>query len=138
MLNKRVLAVTAIVALAGGVAGAIGGGLIMAAIDLATGGPAAFDWNDLSFYGVATGLGFVHGLVLGPVLAWAFLRDTPLWRAIGETAVAASIGAAVAIFSGLSLVVASVSALAAAGLAATRLRLATNRRNRASLPRTPE
>ena len=127
MVNRRVLIVTALVALMGGVAGALGGGLIMAAIDFATGDAFRFDANSLPFYGVATGIGFAHGLVLGPALAWAFLRDTPLWRAIGETAVAASVAAAIAIFSGLSVFVASGCALAASGLAATRLRISAKR-----------
>lgn len=128
MLNRRVLAVTGIVALLGGVAGAIGGGLVMAAIDAATGSAFRFAPGDLGFYGVAIGIGFAHGVVLGPALAWAFLRDTPLWRAIGETAIAASVGAAIAIFSGFSIFAASGAALAASGLAATRLRISQSRR----------
>ena len=126
-MNIRALLVTAIVAALGGVAGAIGGGVIMAAIDLVTGGTSGLTAANLPFYGVATAIGFAHGLILGPVLAWAALRNAPLWRAIGETAVAASIGAAVAIFSETGILVASVCALAASGLATARLRLEMKR-----------
>lgn len=127
-MNRRALSVTAIIAALGGVAGALGGGLIMAAIDVVLGGPIGISASDLPFYGVATAVGFAHGMILGPALAWAALRDAPLWRAIGETAVAASIGAAVAILSGTGLIVASVAALLASGVAATRLRFEVKRR----------
>ncbi len=133
-MNRRALTVTAIVAALGGVAGAIGGGLIMAAIDIVASGGVRPSLESLPFYGVATAIGFVHGLVLGPVLAWAALRTAPLWRAIGETAVAASIGAAVAIFSGAGIPLASLGALVAASAAAGRLRLEMNRRAAAELP----
>jgi hypothetical protein len=126
-MNRRALVVTGIVALAGGVAGAAGGGLIMAAIDIATGSPFKLDANTIAFYAFAKGIGFAHGFVLGPVLAWTFLRDAPLWRAVGETALAASIAGGVAILAGLSIFAASGAAILASGLAAIRLRRSLRR-----------
>ena len=133
MLSRRLVVVTSVVALLGGVAGAVGGALILAAMSLVVGSPL-HGIQDAAFFGVAGLIGFVHGAVLGPVLTWALMREVPLWRAIGETAVAASAVAAVVMFSGFSLIAASAGALAAALLAAGRLKLASQRTARPQLP----
>jgi hypothetical protein len=119
----RKLAVTGFIALLGGLAGAVGGALSMLAITMLTGLGSA----DAVFFGVAGMIGFAHGVVLGPSLAWLLLRKVPLWRAIGEPAVVASAVASVVIVAGFSLYAASAGALGAAALAALRLRAASRK-----------
>jgi hypothetical protein len=133
LIARRLLVVTCVVALLGGVVGAVGGALVLAAMSLVAGSPL-HGLLEPAFFGVAGLIGFVHGAVLGPVLTWAWMRDVPLWRAIGETAVAASAVAAVVMFSGFSLIAASASALAAALLAAGRLKFSSRRKARTELP----
>ncbi len=133
MLTRRLLVVTSVVALLGGAAGAVGGALVLAAISLVAGSPL-HGLLAPAFFGVAGLIGFVHGAVLGPVLTWALMRDVPLWRAIGETAVAASAVAAIVMFSGFSLIAASAGAFAAALLAAGRLKFSAQRKARSELP----
>lgn len=136
MLTRRLLVVTSVVGLLGGAAGAVGGALVLAAMSLVAGSPL-HGLLQPAFFGVAGLIGFVHGAVLGPVLTWALMRDVPLWRAIGETAVAASAVAAVVMFSGFSLIAASAGAFAAALLAAGRLKFSARRKARAELPPGP-
>lgn len=136
MLTRRLVVVTSVVALLGGVAGAVGGALVLAAMSVVAGSPM-HGLLEPAFFGVAGLIGFVHGAVLGPALTWALMRDVPLWRAIGETAVAASAVAAIVMFSGFSLIAASAGALGAALLAAGRLKFRSQRKARAELPPGP-
>jgi hypothetical protein len=136
MITRRLLAVTSVVALLGGAAGAVGGALVLAAMSLVVGSPL-HGIQDAAFFGVAGLIGFVHGAVLGPALTWALMRDVPIWRAIGETAVAASAVAAVVMFSGFSLLAASAGALGAALLAAGRLKVSAGRKAKTALPPGP-
>lgn len=127
MISRRILAVTGVVALVGGVVGAAGGTLILAVMSFAIGSPL-HGIRDAAIFGIAGLIGFVHGALLGPLLSWALMREIPIWRAIGETAIAASAVAAVVIFSGFSLIAASAGAFAAALLAAGRLKVSWQRR----------
>lgn len=71
--------------------------------------------------GVSSAIGAAFGVVLGPAFAWTLLRRVPLWRAIGETALAAAIGAGVAFVYPI-VVTPFVAALSASTGAAFRLR----------------
>ena len=122
MFSARAIAVTALVALLGGIAGALCGAGIMGALALVRGVPLISGREDLVFFGLAGALGFVHGFILGPLLSWILLRDAPLWRAIGETALAASAAAAIAMLARLGLPAASACALGASLAAAGRLK----------------
>lgn len=78
--------------------------------------------------GVSAAIGAAYGTVLGPLLSWTLLRRVPLWRAIIEPAIVA----ALTVGTVLSLQLSSDLVLFAApvvtsGLAALRLRLATDR-----------
>jgi hypothetical protein len=91
---KRTLAVIALLVALASLAGAVTGVLVLIVVGLVfAGGNAslAASWNALS---AAAGLGAVAGAVSGPLIAFAFLRRVPLWRATMETAGAAGIGAA--------------------------------------------
>jgi MFS family permease len=119
----RALGVTLFLGLLGGIAGAVGGTLIVGGILLATHLPTEF--GSVRFvFGVASAVGCVFGVMVGPVLAWLFLRHVPIWRAIAETAVAAGIVATVSLTFGSSLWAMVGWSLAGASLAAIRLRRA--------------
>lgn len=49
--------------------------------------------SDIEFItAVTVMIGTTCGVFRGPLVAWMLLRRAPLWRAIGETAIAAAIG----------------------------------------------
>jgi hypothetical protein len=93
----RILAVTSLIAVLGGIAGALLGAVLLAAIVSITQGTASLGDDNLIAYFTASAIGFANGVVVGPVLAWLFLRHVPLWRAVGEAAVGAAVGASLAI-----------------------------------------
>jgi hypothetical protein len=91
---KRTLAVIALLVALASLAGAVTGVLVLLVVGLVfSGGSAALapNWNAVS---ASAGLGAVSGAVTGPLIAFAFLRRVPLWRATIETAGAAGVGAA--------------------------------------------
>jgi hypothetical protein len=53
--------------------------------------PVLFGWD---FYGAAAAFGAAVGAVMGPPIAFVFLRRVPLWRATVQVAGAAGLGAA--------------------------------------------
>ena len=124
---KRVLGVTGLVALLGAAGGALGGIVIAsivqvhAAVTAPPGSTLQPPFLAITMFAAAFGATF--GLVLGPLYAWSLLRRVPLWRAIGETALAAAIGAGggFVLFATTSAPFAGALALSAA--AAVRLRI---------------
>jgi hypothetical protein len=94
----RVGKATLLIAVIGAVGGVIGGiavaTVVLIAVGFVTGEQLSNTiWSSLpAVLSVTTGLGALYGSVLGPLYAWTMLRRAPLWRAIGETAVAATIG----------------------------------------------
>jgi hypothetical protein len=115
----RVAAITGLLGVLGGVAGALGGALIMTALTMFEGGPY---FSFLELLGIAGGVGFTFGVVAGPTLGWTLLRRVPLWRAVGETAAAAGVAVTVALALGASMTATFVWPAAAALAAALRLR----------------
>ena len=113
----RILGVTALVSIVGGLAGAALGVLVMAIVALVTG-----DWQFLMALQWAGAVGLVIGGLLAPIMTWLFLRRVPLWRASIETAFAATIGFAVGAVLGIAVPLALASALTCSLLAALRLK----------------
>ena len=118
----RILGVTALVSIVGGLAGAALGVFATAGL-LALTRTWAF-WGLESLFLVATVIGFVVGGFLAPIMTWLFLRRVPLWRASIETAFAATIGFALGAVTGVAVPLAMASALTCSLLAALRLKRA--------------
>ena len=91
---SRVVGVTAGLAVASAVAGAVVADAVLATALVITQGPLAV-FRDPIVYLVGGVVGAACGLVCGPVAAWTMLRNVPLGRAILEPSVAAAIGGAV-------------------------------------------
>lgn len=117
----RIIAVTALLAALGGVAGGLGGLLIVAAVALLT---RSGTGGLLVVVEIGSAIGFGFGLLAGPTLAWAMLRRAPIWRAIGETALAAGMASTLAMVMSWNLVQSVWWAGAASLAAAFRLRYA--------------
>ena len=117
----------------GGLAGALGGMLLMLGISIVLNAPLS-PRALLPAFGFAAMIGFGVGVVGGPVLTWLFLRRTPIWRAIGETALGAGLATAIAFPFVLGPWMLTASALGGATLAALRLRHAS-RKSAGALPR---
>ena len=115
-------------ALLGGLAGAFGGALIGLGLVALIGGGGMPTWKLLQgVLGTAGVVGFGVGLVSGPVLSWTLLRRAPIWRAIGEPAVGAGLGASISFAFSIGFWPMIGVALATATLAALRLRRSVNR-----------
>jgi len=84
----RVVLVTAGLAGAGGVAGAVVAMATFTLLAWATNGPVF----DLVAYLVTGIVGAACGVVLGPAVAWLLLRSVPLGKAILQTSIGAAIG----------------------------------------------
>jgi hypothetical protein len=137
---RQVVSATAIVAVLGGIGGALGGAVIATVfglVDLLDGG-SVWIFTAENFRGVSLVAGIVgafSGAVLGPLFTWTLLRRAPLWRAISETAFAAAVS--VGLLLGLAppwlgggwLAIGGVTVLGST-VAAYRLRLEINRRNK--------
>jgi hypothetical protein len=121
----RVAAVTGLLVLFGAVAGSVVAFLILSGMALVLSDMSLFG---LSVIGIAASIGAASGAVLGPAIAWLFLRTIPLGKAILHTSVGAAIGAALALAipRGAFLFVLG-AATAGALLAALRLRLAARK-----------
>ena len=117
----RIIAVTALLAALGGVAGGLGGLLIVAAVALLVRSGAGGLMVALE---IGSAVGFAFGLLAGPTLAWTMLRRAPIWRAIGETALAAGMASTLAVVMSWSLIQSVWWAAAASLAAAFRLRYA--------------
>lgn len=115
----RILGVTGLVSLLGGLAGAVLGLLVIAILGLVTG--------DFQFFMAlvwAGTVGLVIGGLLAPIMTWLFLRRVPLWRASLETAFAATLGFAASAILNVAVPVALATTLACSLLAALRLKRA--------------
>lgn len=119
----RILGVTALVAMVGGLAGAAIGVLASVGFLALIRTGDAF-WEVGTILQVATAVGFVIGGFLAPVMTWLFLRRVPLWRASIETAFAGTIGFVLGAVTGVALPLAMASALTCSLLAALRLKRA--------------
>ena len=125
-MNTRVLAVTAVLALLGGLAGALGGSLIGLGVLLFVGG--APSWEIIrGVFTTAGAIGSGVGFVAGPVLSWTLLRRAPIWRAILEPALGAGLAASVAFPFDIHFFAVIGASLLGATLAALRLRRSVNR-----------
>jgi hypothetical protein len=85
----RILRVTAIVAILGGLAGALASALVIGGMILFIIPHSAEIGTLVEVFLTGTLIGFVVGGILSPIAAWLFLRRVPLWRASTETAFAA-------------------------------------------------
>ena len=93
----RILAVTAGLAMAGGVFGALAAMIPVGAISAWFG----FDGDIVAtVLAVAGGTGAVLGAVLGPAVGWAVLRTVPLGRAIGGTFLGTLVGGCIGLAAG--------------------------------------
>lgn len=118
----RVLAVTATLAILGGLAGAIGGCVVIAIAMIFEGSPGPYI-TMLDLLAVASAAGGVCGLLVAPLLSWTMLRNVPIWRSATETALAAGAAATGAlILTGGNPASSLVATAIAALLAAARLR----------------
>lgn len=135
----RVVGVTALLAALGGLAGALGGTLIALGLLLLTEGSPSFGIL-MAVLRTAAFVGFCVGGLAGPVLAWTLLRQAPIWRAIGETALAAGLTAALSLAADLSHTLEIGFwpmigwSVVGASLAALRLRVASRSQPRVALP----
>lgn len=120
---RRVVAITAGLAVAGAVVGGVLGGLLASLIGLFA---APVEWSSEVFL-AGVEFGAVVGFVLAPIAAWTLMRRVPLWRAIAETALGTTIGAGVGLLlqPRFPLLILSPVILGVVGftLAALRLRL---------------
>lgn len=89
---RRVLAVTAGLAAAGLVVGAVLGAIAGGAA-LAMVGDRASARDTTIVIGIAAGVGGGLGLVLAPAAAWLLMRHVPIGRAVAETALGTALGA---------------------------------------------
>ena len=131
---RRVLAVTAGLAVAGLVVGAVvgvvvAGAFIALSLLTTTGGV----WNVGSTLLFSAMFGGALGMVLGPIAAWLLMRHVPIGRALGQTAIGTAIGS----FLGLVLVMFPVLlipfpplVLGLAGFAAAAVRLRLTHRKK--------
>lgn len=86
-------------------------------------------------YWIAGGFGAVIGGSLGPFLAWALLRDVPLWRVFAATAAGAILWGAIGFLgSGFNPVVALGTATVGVVVSAVRLRTCTRLTPRGTRP----
>ena len=130
----RILAVTGALALVGALAGAVGGVLLFGLFVAVLGVPMNSSVSVWQALGVASAAGGVCGIVAAPILSWTVLREVPIWRSAGETALVAGIStmAAFVLLAVSPLVTLSIPILATV-LAAARLRSSyRKRRSRAA------
>ena len=132
MRLRRILTVTATLALVGALGGALGGVLLFGLFVAVLGVPMNSSVSVWQALGVASAAGGVCGIVAAPILSWTVLREVPIWRSAGETALIAGFStmAAFVLFAVSPLVTLSLPMLATV-LAAARLRWSyRNRRSR--------
>jgi hypothetical protein len=93
----RVLGVTAGLAAASAVAGAVVANTVLGVALLISQGPLAV-FRDPFIYAIGGAVGAACGFFCGPVAAWTMLRKVPLGRAILEPSIAAAVGGALGLF----------------------------------------
>ena len=120
--TRRIIAVTAGLAAAGALTGAVCGVLALAPLFITQLLGRHLDRlvTTLGFLAPAAAVGAVAGLVIGPLLAWSLLRHVPLWRVILWSAVGTVIGSFYGLAVGSRLPVVSPALITGAllGLAA--------------------
>lgn len=128
----RVAAVTLSIAAIGAIIGGALGALLLAVWALRL-GVRGGDFRAGAGFGAGVGAGL--GAVLAPITAWAFLRRVPLGKALGQTSLGTTVGAAAGLILGSfglpslsSLPAGLVGALLGFLVAAVRLRFATRTR----------
>ena len=89
----RVIGVTAGLAAASAVAGAVVANTVLGVALLISNGPLAV-FKDPFIYAIGGAIGAGCGFFCGPIAAWTMLRKVPLGRAILEPSIAAAIGGA--------------------------------------------
>ncbi|HUQ82788.1 MAG TPA: hypothetical protein VM076_16675 [Gemmatimonadaceae bacterium] len=124
----RVATITLSIAAIGAIIGAALGAGLLAVWVLRLGVHGAF----LSTTLAGAGNGAVLGAILAPITAWTFLRRVPLGRALLQTAIGTTLGAAVGLVAGSirlpiiqTLPAGLIGALVGFLAAAIRLRFAT-------------
>lgn len=125
----RILAVTAALTFVGALGGALGAILLLGLFVAVLGVPmnsSVSVWQGLA---VASAAGGVCGIVAAPILSWTVLREVPIWRSAGETALVAGLStmAAVVLLTVSPLVSLAVPIVATV-LAAARLRRSYRKR----------
>ena len=138
---RRVLAVTAGLAVAGFLVGFILGAIVLGAA-IAMSGLAPWQSDVVLSWAAAAAIGGLLGMVLGPTAAWLLMRHVPIGRALGETALGTAIGSLLGLLlaSSVGLVIPFpplTLALVGFGLAAVRLRV-THRKKDAVVALPPE
>jgi hypothetical protein len=127
--------VTAVLAVAGAVIGAVCGALLMAVADVIHFGTASL--RDPIAEGVAAEVGALLGGVLAPVASFLLMRHVPLWRAIAETTLGACAGALLGLLLGrvgkLEILWGLIGAVVGFLVAAVRLRIVSKTATRAEL-----
>ena len=118
----RIIGVTALVSILGGLVGALAAAAAAAVVlSLPSVG---FVGSLLSLFLGAMVLGFVIGGFVSPLMTWLFMRRVPLWRASLETAFASMLGLVVGIALEAGFIGTMGIALVCAILAALRLKRA--------------
>lgn len=99
--SRRTASVTFGLALAGALAGALACWLALAAFDLppVRSGYAWHLWRDPQVLAVALPVGAALGALVGPAVAWGWLRRVPIGAAVGSVTLGAWAGALLGLFA---------------------------------------
>jgi hypothetical protein len=118
----RIIGITALVSILGGLIGALAAAAAAAAFLSLTG--VGVVGGLLNLFEAAMVTGFVIGGFASPVMTWLFMRRVPLWRASIETAFATMLGFVLGVALQFGLVGTIGAALGCAILASLRLKRA--------------
>lgn len=135
MSDRRMLLITAALAVAGATFGGVAGATFGLILQLMSPAPG-MDVFALMFLGT---LGAIYGFVLGPIGAWVVMREVPLGRAVVGTTVGAVAGGMVALLPGLGwsiFIAPAVGFFVAANLLRRHARRRLARDARAVAPRS--
>jgi hypothetical protein len=128
----RILTVTAALALLGALGGALGGLLLFGLVGLVVavlGVPMNSNVGIWQAIAVASAAGGVCGILAAPILSWTVLREVPIWRSAGETALVAGFSTMAAlVLLAVNPLVGLAVPISATMLAAARLRWSYRRR----------
>ena len=101
--GRRILAVTAGLAVAGALVGSVAGAATFALTALIQRMIGSVDASSfLNLIGLGAGVGALFGLVLGPAAAWLLMRRVPIGRALLGTALGTIVGGVVALVVGIN------------------------------------
>lgn len=123
----RIALVTAVLLFASAFVGGLLGAAMIGVFAVAVGEWNGFlgGWGTMMLSGY---FGLIIGAIVGPVVAWAALRDVPLWRVFAHASVGTVIGGWSAfVASGLDPLLAMGGAVVGLVVAALRLRMANQR-----------